>query len=185
MTRSKLENMLRQLYEMQGKINYLTGAIEQALRDEHEYGTPVPVKAFEDHWKSMGKPGDPATANLPMEYTIWGRNHGFIEPKALDADAIYAALRRTGWKVPSNLIVPFSKVRRRENYDGQTDVGKFIEPSPQADGHVEEPAKEPVNASPFDSVGDHQAYGDYRAAVHHSGPYYPFEVWKQMGRPRG
>jgi hypothetical protein len=48
----------------------------------------------------------------------------------------------------------------------------------QADGH----ADEPINDSPYDSAGDHQAYGDYRAAVTAG---HSFDTWKRTGRPRG
>lgn len=111
-----LQNMLRQLYEIQGKINYLTGAIQQALLDEYEYGTPVPVKAFEEHWNSMGK----------------------------------------------------TVAEQQANYIAES----------QADGHAE------FDATPFDKVGDATAYGEYRAAVRDSGPYYSFQTWKERGRPR-
>lgn len=163
----RLGQHLEDLRDLRSKLHFLITEVETELRRQRaSEAASAPVKAFENHWKSMGKPAAAptwievdtwktadeikATASLPMEYTVWGRNHNLL-PMTLDADAIMAALKKTGWKAVS------------------------IPPEPQADGHVDPPLL----------TQDEVDYAAYRHAVHGTGPYYTFEAWRAMGKPRG
>lgn len=201
----RLGQHLEDLRDLRSKLHFLITEVETEMRRQRAVeAATAPVKAFEDHWTSMGKTvaEQRATSPLPMKYTVWGdpnKNTGigklvpYVDyfglaqaPLALDADAIMSALKKTGWKDVPQLIVPMKTVAtgRYSANSPKADVCKVIaggiEPVAQADGHVE-----PVNDSPYDSVGDATAYADYRTAVYNRGPYYMYDAWKRQGRPRG
>lgn len=154
-----LQNLLDELHEISGKTMFLIYEVEAELRKQK--AAAAPVKAFENHWKSMGKSVDEqkATSTLPMEYTVWGLT--------LDADAFMSALKKNGWK-----DIPQLMKTGRWSSNSVSFPPKAVEPVPQADGHV-------------DPSMDEVLYEAYGRSVRNCGPYYPFETWKTMGRPRG
>lgn len=182
----RLGQHLEDLRDLRSKLTFLITEVETEMRRERAAeAATAPVKAFENHWKSMGKPVEP---NLPMVYTVWGdpnKNTGigklvpYVDyfglaqaPRALDADAIMSALKKTGWKDVPQLIVPMKTIATGRY---SSNPPKAVEPCPQADGHVDPPLL----------TMDEVRYDAYRQCVRNTGPYYTFEAWRAMGKPCG
>lgn len=143
------------------------------------------VKAFAEHWQSMGQPQRFSTENIRkmIEQSGWK-----LDPK----NPLFVPIKGDVWKNTG-----IGTLNKPEDF-----VALAQEPSPQADGHVEVPepgsdAQTRLLASlPAGTTAqqfgestqlaiDEVQYENFRNRVRNTGPYYTFEAWRTMGRPRG
>lgn len=166
-TKAKLREVIAENTRLRDERN---AAVKALNMPETEPVHDVSVKAFAEHWASMGKPVHECVRVDRNGDCFCPEAKPEVKPMRFSTENIKKIIEDSGWKLDENnpLIVPLAQ-----------------EPLPQADGYVEDCDAQTKILNALPTLTEPEQYANYLTqAFKGNGPYYTVEAWKKMGRPR-